>query len=58
MKKQFFKYGAMVFDLLPDPTGNLKASLSNGKKTYLLIQALIAFPFLYLFLYLTCLIGA
>lgn len=47
----------MVFNLLPDPTGELKASLSNGKKTLLLIQALIAFPFFYLFLYLTCFFG-
>jgi hypothetical protein len=54
MKKNFFLIGATIFNLLPDPTGKLKASLSNGKKTFLLVQVAFIFPFFYLSMYAIC----
>jgi len=54
MKKIFFNIGGAIFDLLPDPTGELKASLHNGQKTFLLVKVVLLFPFFYLSLYLIC----
>jgi len=54
MKKIFFNIGGAIFDFLPDPTGELKASLHNGQKTFLLVKVALLFPFFYLSLYLIC----
>jgi len=50
MKNFLFSMGTMLFNLLPDPTEQLKSELSNKEKTKIVTYSLIALPFAYLFM--------